>query len=195
VIFASYDADDARGVAAYLLSLSPVRNAAPAPLRYGAAETLLVDEAVAASHLRPLVETLQDAGCTVHGDEMTRSLAAGVIPATEADWTTEYLDANISVKVVGGLDGAIDHIARYGSQHTDAIVTADQGTADRFLDEVDSAIVIHNASTQFADGGEFGMGAEIGIATPSHDKLTALVLRLERGEIQPSPAHLGAQEA
>jgi glutamate-5-semialdehyde dehydrogenase len=131
----------------------------------GAAETLLVDEAVAASHLRPLVETLQDAGCTVHGDEMTRSLAAGVIPATEADWTTEYLDANISVKVVGGLDGAIDHIARYGSQHTDAIVTADQGTADRFLDEVDSAIVIHNASTQFADGGEFGMGAEIGIAT------------------------------
>ncbi len=131
----------------------------------GAAETLLVDEAVASSHLKPLVEALQEAGCTIHGDATTLNAVAGAVPATEADWSTEYLDTNIAVKVVAGVDDAIGHIARYGSQHTDAIVTADQAAADRFLNEVDSAIVIHNASTQFADGGEFGMGAEIGIAT------------------------------
>jgi glutamate-5-semialdehyde dehydrogenase len=101
----------------------------------------------------------------VRGDEATRKAAADVTPATEADWSTEYLDAIIAVKVVDGLDAAIDHIEHYGSHHTDAIVTADADAAARFLSEVDSAIVLHNASTQFADGGEFGMGAEIGIAT------------------------------
>ena len=131
----------------------------------GAAETLLVDKAVAGTHLRPLVEALQDAGCAVRGDAATRAAVAGVTPATEADWTTEYLDAVIAVKVVDGLDAAIDHIEHYGSHHTDLIITGDQAAADRFLAEVDSAIVLHNASTQFADGGEFGMGAEIGIAT------------------------------
>ena len=131
----------------------------------GAAETLLVDKAVAATHLRPLVEALQTAGCAVRGDAATVGAADNITPATEADWATEYLDAIISVKVVDGIDEAIAHIARYGSQHTDAIVTDDQAAADRFLSEVDSAIVVHNASTQFADGGEFGMGAEIGIAT------------------------------
>jgi glutamate-5-semialdehyde dehydrogenase len=131
----------------------------------GAAETLLVDRAVAGTHLRPLVEALQHAGCAIRGDDATRALAADVAPATEADWSTEYLDAIIAVRVVDGIAAAIDHIERYGSHHTDAIVTADQSAADRFLNEVDSAIVLHNASTQFADGGEFGMGAEIGIAT------------------------------
>jgi glutamate-5-semialdehyde dehydrogenase len=131
----------------------------------GAAETLLVDRAAAATHLKPLVEALKEAGCAIRGDEATQRLVDGVTPATEADWTTEYLDAIIAVRVVDGLDGAIDHIARYGSRHTDAIVTDDAAAAERFLAEVDSAIVLHNASTQFADGGEFGMGAEIGIAT------------------------------
>ena len=131
----------------------------------GAAETLLIDKAVVETHLKRLVEALKAAGCAIRGDEATRAAVADVAPANEADWSTEYLDAIISVKVVDGLDGAIDHIARYGSQHTDAIVTDDQEAADRFLAAVDSAIVLHNASTQFADGGEFGMGAEIGIAT------------------------------
>ena len=131
----------------------------------GAAETLLVDRAVVGTHLKPLVEALQEAGCAIRGDEATRALVAGVTPATEADWSTEYLDAIIAVKVVDGIDAAIDHIERYGSHHTDAIVTDDQAAAEKFLAEVDSAIVLHNASTQFADGGEFGMGAEIGIAT------------------------------
>jgi len=131
----------------------------------GAAETLLVDKAVADSHLKPLVEALQEAGCTVRGDAATCNLVPGVSAATEADWSREYLDAIIAVKVIDGLDAAIAHIARYGSHHTDAIVTGNQAAADRFLAEVDSAIVLHNASTQFADGGEFGMGAEIGIAT------------------------------
>ncbi len=131
----------------------------------GAAETLLVDRAVAATHLKPLVEALQRAGCAIHGDPATVAAVADVTAATEEDWTTEYLDAIIAVKVVDGLDAAIDHIERYGSHHTDLIVTDDQAAADRFMAEVDSAIVLHNASTQFADGGEFGMGAEIGIAT------------------------------
>ncbi|MDH3195266.1 MAG: glutamate-5-semialdehyde dehydrogenase [Hyphomicrobiales bacterium] len=131
----------------------------------GAAETLLVDEALAATHLAPLVMALQDAGCTVRGDAAVQAAAAGVEPASEADWPAEYLDAIIAVKVVDGLEAAMDHIARYGSHHTEAIITEDEAAANRFLAEVDSAIVMHNASTQFADGGEFGMGAEIGIAT------------------------------
>ncbi len=131
----------------------------------GAAETLLVDKAVAPTHLKPLVEALQKAGCAIHGDAATQAAVAGVTPATDADWTCEYLDAVIAVKVVDDLDAAIDHIERYGSHHTDLIVTDDQAAAERFMAEVDSAIVLHNASTQFADGGEFGMGAEIGIAT------------------------------
>lgn len=131
----------------------------------GAAETLLVDEACAATHLAPLVMALLDAGCAVRGDAATQGLDPRVTPATEEDWSTEYLDRIIAVKTVAGLDAAIDHVERYGSHHTDAIVTAEEAAAARFLAEVDSAIVIHNASTQFADGGEFGFGAEIGIAT------------------------------
>lgn len=131
----------------------------------GAAETLLVDEACAATHLAPLVAALLDAGCAVRGDAAVQAVDARVTPASEEDWSTEYLDTIIAAKVVPGLDAAIDHIERYGSHHTDAIVTADAAAAARFLAEVDSAIVVHNASTQFADGGEFGFGAEIGIAT------------------------------
>jgi glutamate-5-semialdehyde dehydrogenase len=131
----------------------------------GAAETVLIDRACADTHLKPNIETLVAAGCEVRGDEATQQADARVKPATETDWSTEYLDAIVSMRVVGGLDEAMDHIARHGSQHTDAIVTADQAAAERFLREVDSAIVLHNASTQFADGGEFGFGAEIGIAT------------------------------
>ena len=131
----------------------------------GAAETLLVDQACAATHLAPLVKMLLDAGCTVRGDEATRAVDTRVTAASEADWRTEYLDSIISVRVVEGLDEAIAHIERCGSHHTDCIVTENQAAAERFLKEVDSAIVMHNASTQFADGGEFGFGAEIGIAT------------------------------
>jgi glutamate-5-semialdehyde dehydrogenase len=131
----------------------------------GAAETLLVDAAAAATHLAPLVTLLLDAGCEVRGDAATQATDARVKPATQEDWATEYLDAIIAVKIVDGIDAAIEHIERYGSQHTDAIVTDDAPAAEKFLREVDSAIVLHNASTQFADGGEFGFGAEIGIAT------------------------------
>ena len=131
----------------------------------GSAETLLVDRAVAATHLKPLVTMLLEAGCEIRGDEATRGVDARVKPASEEDWSTEYLDAIIAAKVVDGVDGAIAHIENYGSHHTDSIVTADQRAAEKFLSEVDSAIVLHNASTQFADGGEFGFGAEIGIAT------------------------------
>jgi glutamate-5-semialdehyde dehydrogenase len=131
----------------------------------GAAETLLVDRAAAPAQLAPLVAMLIEAGCEVRGDAATQSVDPRVKPASEEDWGAEFLDAIIAVKVVNGLDEAIEHIARYGSQHTDAIVTEDRSAAERFLAQVDSAIVLHNASTQFADGGEFGMGAEIGIAT------------------------------
>jgi glutamate-5-semialdehyde dehydrogenase len=130
----------------------------------GAAETLLVDRA-AATQLKPLITMLLDAGCEVRGDEATRAADPRVKPASEEDWSTEYLDAIIAAKLVDGVDGAIRHIERYGSHHTDSIVTKDQAAAEKFLREVDSAIVLHNASTQFADGGEFGFGAEIGIAT------------------------------
>jgi glutamate-5-semialdehyde dehydrogenase len=131
----------------------------------GAAETLLVDSGCAATHLAPLVGMLLDAGCAVRGDEAVRNVDHRVEPATEVDWGTEYLDAIIAARIVDGLDAAIDHIETYGSHHTDCIVTEDAKAAERFLDEVDSAIVLHNASTQFADGGEFGFGGEIGIAT------------------------------
>ncbi|MER2196361.1 glutamate-5-semialdehyde dehydrogenase [Methylobacterium brachiatum] len=131
----------------------------------GAAETLLVDRACAATHLAPLVRTLLDVGCAVRGDAETQAVDPRVTPVSEADWHTEYLDAIIAARVVDGIDAAIEHIETYGSHHTDAIITADRAEANRFLAEVDSAIVTHNASTQFADGGEFGFGAEIGIAT------------------------------
>ncbi|MCL2715367.1 MAG: glutamate-5-semialdehyde dehydrogenase [Alphaproteobacteria bacterium] len=131
----------------------------------GAAETLLVDSAGAATTLESLVLMLLEAGCEVRGDAVVQGVDARVKAATEADWDCEYLDAIISVKMVDGVSGAIAHIQDHGSHHTDAIVTADAAAARKFLDEVDSAIVLHNASTQFADGGEFGFGAEIGIAT------------------------------
>lgn len=131
----------------------------------GAAETLLVDGAVADRALKPLVADLIAAGCEVRGDAATQAADARAKAVTDADWTTEYLDAIISVRVVDGLDGALDHIARYGSGHTDAIVTEDKNAAARFAADVDSAIVLVNASTQYADGGEFGFGAEIGIST------------------------------
>jgi glutamate-5-semialdehyde dehydrogenase len=131
----------------------------------GAAETLLVDRAAAPTHLKPLIDMLIEAGCEIRGDETTRAADKRVVAATEQDWSTEYLDAILSVKVVDGVQAAIDHIGRYGTNHTDSIVTADAKAAAKFMSEVDSAIVLHNASTQFADGGEFGFGAEIGIAT------------------------------
>jgi len=131
----------------------------------GATETLLVDHALAASHLAPLVKDLLEAGCEVRGDAAALAVDPRVTPATAEDWDTEYLDAIIAIRLVDGLDAAIEHIETHGSHHTDAIVTADEAAAARFLAEVDSAIVLHNASTQFADGGEFGFGAEIGIAT------------------------------
>jgi glutamate-5-semialdehyde dehydrogenase len=131
----------------------------------GAAETLLVDKACAATHLEPLVVALLNAGCAVRGDATTMAVDPRVTAASEADWRTEYLDAVLSCRVVDGLEAAIDHIEAYGSHHTDCIVTEDRAAAERFLSQVDSAIVLHNASTQFADGGEFGFGAEIGIAT------------------------------
>ncbi len=131
----------------------------------GAAETLLVDRACAGSHLQPLVGALLEAGCEVRGDAETRRVDPRVVPASQEDWDTEYLDAVIAVRVVDALDGAIRHIADHGSGHTDSIITENGQAAERFLSEVDSAIVLHNASTQFADGGEFGMGAEIGIST------------------------------
>jgi glutamate-5-semialdehyde dehydrogenase len=160
----------------------------------GAAETLLVDQAVAATHLAPLVTMLLDAGCEVRGDAATRAVDPRVKPASEADWSTEYLDAVISAKVVDGVAGAIAHVERHGSHHTDSIVTEDPAAADKFLHEVDSAIVLHNASTQFADGGEFGFGAEIGIATGRFhargpvgvDQLTSFKYRVRgSGQIRP----------
>jgi glutamate-5-semialdehyde dehydrogenase len=131
----------------------------------GAAETLLVDRGGADKLLKPLIAMLLDAGCEIRGDAAVLAVDRRVKPATEQDWSTEYLDAILTAGVVDGVDAAIAHIERYGSHHTDAIVTEDRKAAEKFLREVDSAIVLHNASTQFADGGEFGFGAEIGIAT------------------------------
>ena len=131
----------------------------------GATETLLVDRDAAERLLPPVLDALIEGGCAIRGDAVVRALEPRATPATEQDWRTEYLDAILAVKTVAGLDEAIAHVNRYGSHHTDCIVAADEAAAARFLREVDSAIVLHNASTQFADGGEFGMGAEIGIAT------------------------------
>jgi len=131
----------------------------------GAAETLLIDRACARTHLAPIVAALLDAGCEVRGDAQVQKVDPRVRRASEDDWYTEYLDAVIAARVVDGVDAAIEHIRKYGSAHTESIVTDSRETAERFLAHVDSAIVLHNASTQFADGGEFGMGAEIGIST------------------------------
>jgi glutamate-5-semialdehyde dehydrogenase len=131
----------------------------------GAAETLLVDRACVDTHLAPIIEDLLAAGCEVRGDATVQKVDSRVRPASEEDWYTEYLDSIIAARVVDGVDAAIAHIAKYGSAHTESIVTENDATAERFLRQVDSAIVLHNASTQFADGGEFGMGAEIGIST------------------------------
>ena len=131
----------------------------------GAAETLLVDEAVSGTHLKPLIEVLSQAGCEVRASAAVVDVVPGLKPATEEDWSTEYLDAIISVAVVDGISGAIGHIQKYSSNHTEAVLAEDPEVVERFFTEIDSAILLHNASTQFADGGEFGMGAEIGIAT------------------------------
>lgn len=131
----------------------------------GAAETLLVDRACAATHLKPILEALIAKGCEIRASEEVMALVPNLKAATEEDWSTEYLDAIISVALVDGIGGAIEHIARYSSNHTEAIVAEDASAVERFFNEIDSAILLHNASTQFADGGEFGMGAEIGIAT------------------------------
>jgi glutamate-5-semialdehyde dehydrogenase len=131
----------------------------------GSAETILVDEKIASAALPRLIKTLADAGCEIRGDDATQKADPRVKPATEEDWRTEYLDAIVSVKVVDGVDAAMDHVSHFGSHHTDSIITDNPATAEKFLNTVDSAIVLHNASTQFADGGEFGFGAEIGIAT------------------------------
>lgn len=131
----------------------------------GAAETLLIDSAAMNTHLQPLVEALLAAGCEVRASPIVLKVIPGLKPATEEDWRTEYLDAIISVAVVDGISGAIDHIARYSSNHTEAVIAEDPKVVERFFNEIDSAILLHNASTQFADGGEFGMGGEIGIAT------------------------------
>ena len=160
----------------------------------GAAETLLVDRACAATHLAPLVQTLLDAGCEVRGDAASMAADGRVTPAAAEDWTTEYLAPIISVRVVDGLEAAIEHIETHGSHHTDCIVTQDAAAAQKFLAEVDSAIVLHNASTQFADGGQFGFGAEIGIATGRMhargpvgvEQLTSFKYRIHgKGQVRP----------
>jgi glutamate-5-semialdehyde dehydrogenase len=160
----------------------------------GAAETLLVDRVAAAAYLSPIVRDLLDAGCEVRGDDAVQAADPRVIPATEADWTTEYLEPIISARLVDGVEGAIAHINHYGSHHTDSIVTEDEAAAERFLTAVDSGIVLVNASTQFADGGEFGMGAEIGISTGKMhargpvgvEQLTSYKYKLRgRGQVRP----------
>jgi glutamate-5-semialdehyde dehydrogenase len=135
------------------------------PAVCNAMETMLVNEKIAATFLPPVIAKLQAAGVEVRGDEKTRALAAGVKPASAPDWTTEYLDLILSVRVVKDLDAAIDHIGRYGSQHTETIVTANESKAKEFVERVDSSVVLVNASTRFNDGGELGLGAEMGIST------------------------------
>ena len=131
----------------------------------GAAETLLIDRAVVGTHLQPIADALIEAGCQLRGDQDVCKQVESATPAADEDWSTEYLDSILSVKIVDGVDAAIEHVQKYSSSHTEAIVTENAEAAERFLNEIDSAILLHNASTQFADGGEFGMGAEIGIAT------------------------------
>lgn len=131
----------------------------------GAAETLLIDRAVASTHLVPVLDALRAAGCEIHADAEVLKIFSDAKPATDLDWVTEYLDAIIAVKLVDGVGGAVEHIETFSSHHTEAIVAEDAQAVERFFNEIDSAILLHNASTQFADGGEFGMGAEIGIAT------------------------------
>ena len=131
----------------------------------GAAETLLIDRAVVGTHLQPIADALIEAGCQLRGDQDVCKQVESATPAADEDWSTEYLDSILSVKIVDGIDAAIEHVQKYSSSHTEAIVTENAEAAERFLNEIDSAILLHNASTQFADGGEFGMGAEIGIAT------------------------------
>jgi len=131
----------------------------------GAAETLLVDRAIASTHLLPILTGLREKGCEIRADAEVLKAFPQAVPATESDWTTEYLDAILSVKLVDGVSDAIDHIETFSSHHTEAIVAEDAAAVEKFFNEIDSAILLHNASTQFADGGEFGMGAEIGIAT------------------------------
>lgn len=161
----------------------------------GATETLLVDRAKAAELLPPILDALAEKGCELRGDAATQALDPRVLPATEDDWRTEYLDAILSIRQVDGVTGAIEHIATYGSHHTDAIITENETVAEKFLAEVDSAIVVWNASTQFADGGEFGFGAEIGISTGKlHargpvglEQLTSYKYQLRgNGQIRPS---------
>ena len=131
----------------------------------GATETILIDRLIASNLLRSIVDDLVGAGCEVRGDTAAQAIDDRIVPADDADWNTEYLDAIVSVRVVEDVDGAIEHVNSHGSNHTDAIITSDDTAAERFLAQIDSGIVLHNASTQFADGGEFGMGAEIGIST------------------------------
>jgi glutamate-5-semialdehyde dehydrogenase len=131
----------------------------------GATETMLIDRSILSTHLKPILDGLAKAGCEIRGDGEIRTVYPQAKPASEEDWRTEYLDAIIAVRAIGGVEDAIQHITTYGSQHTESIVTEDKAAAERFLSALDSAIVMHNVSTQFADGGEFGMGAEIGIGT------------------------------
>jgi glutamate-5-semialdehyde dehydrogenase len=131
----------------------------------GAMETLLIDRKAISTHLTPVLDGLHEAGCEIRGDADVVKAWPEATPATDADWTTEYLDAIVSVAVVDGISGSIEHIERYSSHHTEAVIAEDPRVVARFFNEIDSAILLHNASTQFADGGEFGMGAEIGIAT------------------------------
>ena len=131
----------------------------------GAAETLLIDRSIAETYLRPICAGLSDAGCAIRGDAETQALVPKATPASDEDWVTEYEDAIISVKVVADISEAIEHIETHSSHHTEAIIAEDKAAVSRFFAEIDSAILMHNASTQFADGGEFGMGGEIGIAT------------------------------
>ncbi|RCW25821.1 glutamate-5-semialdehyde dehydrogenase [Ciceribacter lividus] len=160
----------------------------------GAAETLLIDRAAAGTHLVPILQALAQAGCELHASPDVQAVFPEAKPATEEDWRTEYLDAVIAVTLVDGVDGAIDHIARYSSNHTEAILAEDPAAVERFFNEVDSAILLHNASTQFADGGEFGMGAEIGIATGKMhargpvgvEQLTSFKYRVQgNGQVRP----------
>ena len=131
----------------------------------GSAETLLIDKAVADTHLQPILEALRNTKCEIRGDDEVVALFSDANTANEADWTTEYLDAIISAKLVDGIEGAIAHVQKYSSSHTECVIAENSAVVEKFFNEIDSAILLHNASTQFADGGEFGMGAEIGIAT------------------------------